>query len=205
MKVLGNGLLARNFSFYSLRLNDKGLFYVNRSINNTHEIFMTSDPAKILSVMDLKFEDIDGVNMERFFEILLGCEYFKTKRFTEDISEGGNLLLTKFSEYLKTVEYINTYTKITPERILEFFGTDAFIEKLYKSNIVLNRDIKHVSKLDGNLVLKYHPSYDKTRFSITFPYFMKNAFPDDIELAYFLKTHDEQDLVNKFIEVTTGA
>lgn len=205
MKVLGNALLGRNFAFYNMRLNDTGLFYVNRSENDTHEIFITSDPAKILSIMDLKFEDIDGVNMERFFEILIGNEYFKTKKFVEDVSEGGSLLLSKFAEYLQTVEYLNTYTRITKERIFEFFGTEVFIEKLHKSDVVLNNNLKAISKFDGSVILKHYPDYDKTRFGITFPYFKENAFCDDIELKYFLKTNTEQTLVSKFMEVTMNA
>lgn len=45
MRIMNNTLLARNFSFYNLKLNEQGLFYINRKDpskkdSKKHDIFL---------------------------------------------------------------------------------------------------------------------------------------------------------------------
>jgi hypothetical protein len=204
MKILANPLLSRNFSFYNLKLNHKGLFYVNRNKDNSviQEIFITIDLSKILSIMDLKFEDINNINDAAFFQILLDCEYFKTKKFNVDVSDGKCFLLNSFSNYLKTVEYKNLYTRITFERIMEFYSDENDFKNKYEKSCYVIANRKKIQKLQGIAILNQVVGYDRTQLSTTIPYFHDHAFSDEIEKQYFFITSNQEEIINKFLEVT---
>ena len=203
MKVINNSLLGKNFMLYSFKLNETGLFYKNQSEDKkiTHEIFITSNPIEILKLMDLNFSDIDKVNDEEFFEILLNCEYFKTKCFVKDNSNGDSYHLAKFAKFLacKNYEFDASYEKITLERLdLIDFDKNVFYEKLKKSTVIL-KNIKQYKNLSGTIIIKKYPDYDKSKFSETIPKFY-SSFQDDIDLKYFMITKSDSEIADYFIE-----
>jgi hypothetical protein len=208
MKVLDNPLLSRNFSFTGLKLNDKGLYYVNKKdfkdINApVHEIFITSDPVKILSIMELDFEQVDKANNDEFIEILIDCPYFNRNRFLDDISEGRCKLLEEMSEFLQNTDFDPNYKKTTLMRIMDFFGNEGnLMDKLEKSKKIFEFNKIPAKNLSGKLILEHVPDYDKTKLSSTIPKFLHDTFEDEIERDYFLVTKTALEIVDYFLETT---
>lgn len=211
MYILANPLISKNLMYYSLKLNDKGLFFMSQGFNNEfYPIFITNDVKKIIGLMGLP-ETILEETMEQneFFDILIENKFFKTKKFVVDSSEGGCTMLATFSEYLKGKEFDIAYEKISLDDILAYFERETtFIEKYYKRLSILESyselDISgnyKVKKLDGKLILAMIPDFDKYRLGAVIKHFKASYFEDEIERDYFLLTKEYDEIIKIVSEI----
>ncbi len=206
MHILTNPLLSRNFMFNNLKLTDKGLFYMSKSEDNKiiHQIFITDDAVKIINLMKLPeavlnipFEEAD-----RFFDILIDNNFFKTKKFRFDVSKGESKLLSKFAEYLTDKEFDESYEKISLELVLNHFRTESvFLNKLQKSVEII--DNPKLIKVDGKLIFSLIPDFDKYKITDTLSVFYKEYFEDDIDRDFFLLKKDMEEIKKILLEIVS--
>ena len=205
MKIMNNALLGRNLSFYGMSLNTTGLYYLNKDANCDvrHRILLTLNPAKVVGLMGMDFDEVDEANEEEFFQMLIACPFFKKKYFKEDFSNGKNLSVERFTKLINSTEFDPAYEKITMEMLFEYFKEEKFKEQYDRSREII-RNLDKIQKVDGKLILKHLPSYDKTKFSTTLPYFYESFIlkKDKLEADDLLMNKPEEELVEMFLEVT---
>jgi hypothetical protein len=204
MYILTNPLLSKNFMYYNMKLNANGLFYISQSEDGkiSYQIFMTKDVNEIIQFMNLPNSVLD-VDMKRedFFDILVENKYFKTKKFVYDPSEGGCIMLSEMSEYLKNKDFDIRYENITIEYISEFFKDNILFHEKYEKCIkLINNGVKKY-KLSGLTILSLFPNFDKYKLGEFIDYFNNEYFEDDIEKDYFLMRNDMYDMRVVIIEI----
>lgn len=197
MKILGNPILSKNFAHNNLLLNNDGLFL---PIEDKYLLFITSDPVKIVGLLDMNFDEFDKKSMVELFPLFESSPFIKLKAFRVDTTKGRNKCFLEFSEYLKGKDISRKYEKITTEYLLEYFKDESdFIESYKKSQTILSNTLV---KFSGKTILKYVPNYNVLILNTTLPYFLSNYFENKLEKDYFLVTNSEADIVSKFVEVT---
>ncbi len=206
MYVLGNPVLSRLFQTQRLKLNHKGLFYPNKKGNGIgYDIFITNDVKKILSLIDINFDDVDNMDENVFFPIVANSPHFKLHRFIEDISEGECRQLASMALYLKSEpkpQYTTVYKNITLDNLFDFFKEENFNEIYTKTVYNLENYSLIKRKFNGQVILKNVPDYDRRKLSTTIPHFNHSYFPNNIERDFFILSSSEKDLVNEFLKVT---
>ena len=202
MFILGNPLLGRNFSFYGYKLNENGLFFLSRNVKNeiVHEILITDDEYKIVSMMELDYDEVKASDYENFFSMLITCPYFKRQNFTRDISEGEVQLFNLFAEYIKGRCYSSEFKPLSINYVLNYLREDVLLLKIKKSRAIIEKR-KDIKKLDGRLILKHIPDFEKKKLGEAIYHFLVgNVFEDEIERDFFLLISTEEDIIEKFKE-----
>lgn len=205
MNILNNPLLSKNFMYYNLKLNDKGLFYMNKSVDNKiiYPIFITNDEIEIVEFMKLPLGVLNlHDNIEEFFEVLIENPFFKTKKFRIDTSEGECRMLELFANYIYEQELDESYEKITSEYILDFFEEKSFFIKKYLQTSDLINNPKGIKYFDGKMIFSLIPDFDKYKIGKTIKYFYNEYFEDEIERDYFLLTKNNEDFLKILVEIS---
>lgn len=200
MYILGNAIISRIYSSHGFKFNDKGLFYVIDNPLRRYEIFISDDVKKIVEFLGMKYDDIDKVDEEEFYKIVAHSPHFKPRRFKEDVSEGGSLLLSNMAEFLKTNTHIERYTNIQLADAFDFFKEEKFEDTFNKATTAhKNYDVLK-GKFNGRVILKHVPEFEKTKLTDTLRHFNVNHFKSDIERDFFLLSSTEEDIVKEFLK-----
>jgi len=203
MRILSNPILGKIFAGSSLRLNEKGLKRRIAVGNRIHMIHITDNLDTICRLLGLRFEHLDKVDEVELYEYITTSPKFSKADFMKGRDMSGSTSLTKFVEYLNTVELDGKREHISTEEIESMVVIDL------RSQIDDAKRVLGTStiNLDGGTILKYHPDIDKTQFPV---YFKK--FHDSFETYYherkFLLDTEEKDMVDYFVainKITTDA
>ena len=194
MKVLNNSILGKNFRMSGMKLNEEGLFKIVKSKNDEpYYIFLTNDVRKITELMDVKFEDIDGIESNSY-EIILNSPYFNNYIFFEKYE--NSRALTSFYTYLidNNIKKDTTYKRISKTRTSEILNIDLHKMIEDKLAVILHFDIK---KYDGKTIKKHIPEYDLRNFRKDFT-ILYESFETKFDFQKFIVEHSEEEIAKQF-------
>ena len=194
MRVLNNAILGKNFSMSGLSLTESGLYKKIKGKNdNPFFIFLTNDVRKIMELMDVKFEDIDGIESNSY-EIILNSPFFNNFIFFSKYEK--NKALTSFYNYLidNKIEKDETYKRITKTRINEILEINIHKTIEEKLTVLLNFDKK---KYSGIELIKHYPEYNLRNWKTDFDK-LYNSFETDFDFKRFVSEHTNREIAKKF-------
>jgi len=131
------------------------------------------------------------------------CEskFFFKNKFTEDVSKGECKILGLMAEFLNTHEVVSKVREcIKITHLFSFFKDEDFANKYRDTILVIVNKPNIKKKFCGSTILSLRPNYDKTKLSITMPYFKSTM--NNFEFEYFIITSSLEDIIEKFETVT---
>jgi len=194
MRILNNAILGKNFSMSGLSLKESGLYKKIKGKNDEpFYIFLTDDVSKITELMDVKFEDIDGIESNSY-EIILNSPFFNNFIFFSKYGE--NKALTSFYDYLidNNIEKDETYKRIKKTRINEILNINLHEIIDEKLAVLLNFDKK---KYSGIELIKHSPDYNLRNWKTDFDK-LYNSFETDFDFKKFVVEHSAEEIAKKF-------
>jgi len=197
MRVLNNTILGKNFSMSGLSLKESGLYKKIKGKNDEpFYIFLTDDVRKITELMDVKFEDIDGIESNSY-EIILNSPFFNNFIFFDKFDK--NKALTSFYNYLieNNIEKDSNYKRITKTRINEILNINLHETIDEKLAVLLNFDKK---KYDGSELIKHSTEYNLRNWKSDFDR-LYNSFETDFDFKKFIVERTAEEIAKKFTDL----
>jgi len=195
MYIETNNVLSRIFALNGLKFNEKGLFYPIR--NTAYDVFITNDMNKVCKLIDLDKSLIEKANYEEFFDMVCQSKFFFKSKFIEDASKGECHILTLMAEYLNAREVVSKKReKLELTTLFAYFKDEDFGNQYAKYISVVTNKAKINKKYSGSTILFLKPNYDRTKLSITMPFFKSTM--SDIDFQYFILMSSHEEIVDKF-------
>lgn len=199
MYAKGNPVLSKMYAHHGgLTLNDKGLFFYAKENPNFY-FLITEDTIKIVEIMGFDYKEYDEAKgYTDFFNILHKNQFFRPSRFIIDPTEGKSKMLKELSEYLIANPMYKGYTTRQIEDMFEPLKEFNFQNRYYRLYQLMQNNVAINKKLNGGLILKLRPDFDKSKLQEGFEIF-NNKFNSILERAEFIYSSTEEELVENFV------
>lgn len=202
MYVKANPVLSKMFAHSGgLTLNEKGLFFHSKTNPNFY-FLITDDHEQIVEIMEFDYGHFERAkDYIDFFNLLLTNKFFRPSRFLVDPSEGKCKMLKNLAEFLAENPIQKGYTTRQLEDMFEPLAKFNF-ESKYNLLVELEKNqTKLNQKLNGGVILKHKPDFDKRNLQRGFEYFNNKKFETYFDRLSFLNFHAEENLVEEFVNM----